>query len=75
MRELAYRSLLLQILIIGCLLIAFSSCTQTTIIPPEEAPVVPEAPIDLCEKSEKEFDFDAIGNDKTNPCKLMLARR
>lgn len=75
MRELAYRSLLLQILIIGCLLIAFSSCTQTTIIPPEEAPVVPEAPIDLCEKSEKEFEFDAIGIDLPAPCKLMLARR
>lgn len=74
MRELANGSLLLQVLIIGVILIASSGCTQT-IIPPEAAPVVPEAPIDLCEKSEKEFDFDAIGNDKTNPCKLMLARR
>ena len=74
MRELANGSLLLQILIIGAILITSSGCTQT-IIPPEEAPVVPEAPIDLCEKSEKEFEFDAIGNDKTAPCKLMLARR
>jgi hypothetical protein len=73
-RELANGSLLLQILIIGSMLIAFSSCTQT-MITPEKAPVMPEAPIDLCEKSEKRFEFDDIGNDMPNPCKLMLARR
>ena len=74
MRELANGSLLLQVLNIGVILIASSGCTQT-IIPPEAAPVVPEAPIDLCEKSEKEFEFDAIGIDLPAPCKLMLARR
>ena len=74
MRELANGSLLLQVLIIGVILIASSGCTQT-IIPPEAAPVVPEAPIDLCEKSEKEFEFDAVGIDLPAPCKLMLARR
>lgn len=74
MRELANGSLLLQILIIGSMLIAFSSCTQT-MITPEEAPVMPEAPIELCEKSEKPFEFDAIGTELPDPCKLMLARR
>lgn len=74
MRELANGSLLLQILIIGAILIATSGCTQT-IITPEEVPVIPETPIELCEKSEKQFEFDDIGNDLPDPCKLMLARR